>query len=151
MLRLFFFTLICIFLSSCSQDNAADRKFGKPLPTDLVKDGFTSEKLPEITFKSLEYSFGSIKEGAVVKTGFSFTNTGKTDLIIGDAKGSCGCTVPKFPTEPIKPGQGGVIEVEFNSAGKQGSQRKTITVITNAEPSTRVLAIKGEVKPRNSD
>jgi hypothetical protein len=121
------------------------------LSTDLVKDGFTSEKLPEITFKSLEYSFGSIKEGAVVKTGFSFTNTGKTDLIIGDAKGSCGCTVPKFPTEPIKPGQGGVIEVEFNSAGKQGSQRKTITVITNAEPSTRVLAIKGEVKPRNSD
>ena len=143
--------LSVIFTLACNNGSDSDPKFGKPLSGNLVKDGFSSDKLPEIVFKNQEYDFGTVKEGAVVKTSFPFTNTGKSDLIIGDAKGSCGCTVAKFPTEPIKPGITGEIEAEFNSAGKHGVQRKTITLITNAEPSTRVLTIKGEVLPQNQN
>jgi hypothetical protein len=138
-----------LLIYACGGEQASDPKFGKALPADLVKNGSSSDELPEISFKTEEHDFGTVKEGTLVKTSFEFTNTGKSDLIIGDAKGSCGCTVPKYPTEPIKPGKTGKIDVEFNSAGKHGSQRKTITLITNAEPSTRVLAIKGQVTPIN--
>lgn len=139
--------ILSFFWMACTTGNESDSKFGKPLSTDLVKDGFSSDKIPEIKFESLEHSFGSVKEGEVVKASFPFINSGKSDLLIGDAKGSCGCTVAKYPTEPIKPGKGGKIDVEFNSAGKRGTQRKTITLITNAEPSTRILTLKGEVIP----
>lgn len=148
MVKIFlFFSLSISLLCSCSGDADHDPRFGKALSTDLVKNGFSSDRLPEISFEQSEYSFGKVNEGEVVKTTFRFTNTGKSDLIIGDAKGSCGCTVAKFPTEPLKPGKSSAIEVEFNTAGKRGTQRKTITLITNSEPSTRVLAIKGEVIP----
>jgi hypothetical protein len=119
----------------------------------LVKNGVTAntdhqqKDGPQIEFEKDNYSFGTIKEGESVKFSFKFKNNGNEDLIIGEAKGSCGCTVPKYPTHPIEPGDEGVIDVEFNSAGKTGHQRKTISVITNATPSTRIIAIEGDVTP----
>lgn len=127
--------------------------FENKLDTDLINNPKSAEKTgaenngASIEFAKDLYNFGTIKEGEKVKYSFSFTNSGTGDLIIGDAKGSCGCTVPKYPTQPIEPGKGGSIDVEFNSAGKSGHQRKTVSVITNANPSTRVLVIEGEVTP----
>jgi hypothetical protein len=102
---------------------------------------------PEISFEETNFDFGAIKEGTKVSHSFKFKNTGKSDLIIGDARGNCGCTVPKYPTQPIEPGESGVIDVEFNSAGKHGKQNKSVTLVTNTIPSTKVLTITGEVNP----
>ena len=76
---------------------------------------------------------------------FKFKNTGKVDLIISSAQGSCGCTVPQYPKQPLKPGTEATIDVTFDSAGKQGKQNKTVTLITNCIPSTKVLTIMGDV------
>ncbi|MFZ9451806.1 MAG: DUF1573 domain-containing protein, partial [Bacteroidia bacterium] len=60
-------------------------------------------------------------------------------------EGSCGCTVPEYPKDPIPPGESGIIKVTFNSEQKQGKQEKTITVVTNCEPSTRLLRIYADI------
>ena len=76
---------------------------------------------------------------------FKFTNTGESDLVIVSAKGSCGCTVPEWPKEPISPGESGDIQVIFSSEGKKGKQHKRVSIIANTEPATSVIAIKGEI------
>ena len=76
---------------------------------------------------------------------FKFNNTGKSPLIISDAKASCGCTVPEWPKEPVMPGQGGKIKVTFDSAGKSGLQDKQITVTANTNPAQNIVHLIGEV------
>jgi hypothetical protein len=100
---------------------------------------------PEFKFEKEEYSFGNIKQGESVTYEFKFKNSGKDPLIITEAHGSCGCTVPQYPKEPIKKGQEGVIKVTFNSAGKMGAQDKTVTITSNAKTPTKILHIKGTV------
>lgn len=99
----------------------------------------------EMTFTELEYSFGTIKQNDMVHHDFVFTNTGKEPLIITQASGSCGCTVPLWPKEPIKKGEKGTIKVSFNSAGKMGLQDKTVTITSNASSTPNILHIKGTV------
>ena len=77
---------------------------------------------------------------------FTFTNTGKEPLIITSAAGSCGCTVPEWPKEPIKKGDKGTVKVTFNSAGKMGMQDKTVTIQSNAKTNPKVIHIKGNVE-----
>ena len=99
----------------------------------------------EITFEEEEFNFGTIKQGESVTHEFTFTNTGKEPLILTNAQGSCGCTVPVWPKEPIQRGQKGSIKVTFNSAGKMGIQDKTVTITSNAKNSPRILHLKGTV------
>lgn len=91
------------------------------------------------------YDFGTIKEGEKAEFSFRFKNTGTKPLIIENASASCGCTVPEWSTEPIKPGEIGFIKVVFNSKGKVGPNTKNVTVISNAYPSFPMLLLKGEV------
>ncbi len=100
----------------------------------------------EFKFEMEEYNFGTIKQGDKVEYEFNFTNVGKDALVITNAAGSCGCTVPVWPKEPIKKGETGKIQVTFNSAGKQGMQDKTVTITSNASSGTKVLHIKGNVE-----
>jgi hypothetical protein len=100
----------------------------------------------EMTFEALEYNFGTIKQGDQVNYEFVFTNAGKDDLIITNATGSCGCTVPQYPKEAIKKGSKGAIKVTFNSAGKMGMQDKTVTITSNAKNSPVILHLKGTVE-----
>ncbi len=97
-------------------------------------------------FDKDEYNFGAIKQGEKVEYAFEFVNSGKEPLIITEAHGSCGCTVPEWPKEPLKKGEKGVIKVTFNSAGKMGIQDKTVTITSNAADSPKVLHIKGNVE-----
>jgi hypothetical protein len=106
----------------------------------------SKEKVPVITFAEEEFNFGLIDQGSVVKHQFKFKNTGNADLIITSASGSCGCTVPDWPKNPIPPGGEANIAVEYNSAGKTGMQRVNVTLIANTIPNTRVLTVIGEVK-----
>jgi hypothetical protein len=97
-------------------------------------------------FEEEEFSFNTIKQGESVTHEFSFTNTGKEPLVISNAQGSCGCTVPIWPKEPIAAGAKGTIKVTFNSAGKQGIQDKTVTLTSNAKPNPMVIHMKGTVE-----
>jgi hypothetical protein len=100
---------------------------------------------PVMKFEALEYNYGKIKQGEVVTKEFKFKNVGKSPLIISSAQGSCGCTVPEWPKDPIKPKGTGTIKVTFNSTHKSGLQDKTVTIKSNGKEETVVLHIKGEV------
>lgn len=100
----------------------------------------------EMVFEAEEFNFGTIKQGESVTHEFTFTNAGKDDLIITNAQGSCGCTVPQYPKEAIQKGGKGTIKVTFNSAGKMGMQDKTVTITSNAKNSPRILHLKGTVE-----
>jgi uncharacterized cupredoxin-like copper-binding protein len=104
-----------------------------------------SVPLTSISFDKMEHDFGKIKQGKKVKTIFKFTNSGKENLIIQNAYGSCGCTVPSYPKEPLAPGKTAEMVVEFDSNGKEGEQNKTVTVEANTEPRQTVLTIKSTV------
>lgn len=118
----------------------------KPQTTQAVST--LQEKAPIIKFDTLEAHFGEITQGDVFEYDFIFKNTGSAPLVITNAKGSCGCTVPVWPREPIAPGQKGKIAVKFNSAGKMGTQNKTVTLSTNASPKPVTLFVKGVVKAK---
>jgi len=105
----------------------------------------TKDNAPFFEFEEEVKDFGKITQGESVRTIFKFRNVGKSNLIISSAQGSCGCTVPSFPKEPIKPKEYGEIEVVFNSEGKSGLQNKTVTLVANTIPNTKVIALKGEV------
>jgi hypothetical protein len=134
-----------LFMFSCNQSKNDDSLTGvvnNPLTADSSGD---LSRMPAITFEQTDFDFGRIYDGEKVKCNFKFKNTGKSDLIITSAKGSCGCTVPDYPKNPVRPGEGGSVTVEFNSSGRKGQQNKTITVSTNAQPPTVVLTIRAMV------
>ena len=106
----------------------------------LVKD-----EVPVIQFDTETHDFGTIAQGEIISYSYQFENTGKVDLVIRSASGSCGCTVPEYSKEAIAPGKNGIINVTFNSEGKEGMQNKTITVVANTIPNSKVLTITGEV------
>ena len=81
-----------------------------------------------------------------VTCSFEFTNTGDEPLIISNAKGSCGCTVPEWPKEPIAPGETGEIAVEYKPAGQSGVQTKYVTITANTSPATTQLTITGDIQ-----
>jgi hypothetical protein len=99
-----------------------------------------------IKYDNEKFNFGTCDEGEIVKHFFKFKNTGNEPLIISNAKGSCGCTVPTWPKEPVPPGGEGEIKVEFNSKGKPGPQSKRVTVTANTIPTETFLEISGDVK-----
>ena len=110
----------------------------------------TEEQVPtgpttSLKFEHTDFDFGTVDDGEKVRHSYKFTNTGNEPLIISSAKGSCGCTVPKWPTEPIAPGGTGVIDVEFDSKGKPGKQTKRVTVTANTVPAQTFLNITGTV------
>ena len=123
------------------------------LPTSLINnprtangmDTVAADRKPVMTFKDTLYNFGTIHEGEVVEHEFSFTNTGKTPLLINSAAGSCGCTVPQYPHEPIAPGQSATLKVTFNSAGKSGHQEKSVSIQTNTVRNVHYIYIQAEI------
>lgn len=105
------------------------------------------QNLPKSTIKfdESEFDFGNIKEGDKVSHKFKFTNTGSNPLVVSNAFGSCGCTVPSWPKEPIQPGKSAEILVEYDSKGRSGIQQKTVTVVANTDPQQTVINIKSNV------
>ncbi len=103
----------------------------------------------KIEFKTDTVDYGVIQKGDDGVRVFEFTNTGDAPLIISKVSSSCGCTIPKKPTEPILPGKKGEIEVKYDTK-RVGPIRKAVTVISNAETPTVVLKIKGEIKAPES-
>jgi hypothetical protein len=133
---------------SCGQGNATAKINKENLDLAKTRDVAIKKGAASISFDSNEYDFGTVDEGDVVETTFKVTNSGKTDLVITDAKVTCGCTVPVWPKKPIKPGQTEDVKVKFNTSGKQNRQQKNITLITNTESGREILTLKGMVTPK---
>jgi len=100
----------------------------------------------EIVFEQEVLDYGTIEHNADGNRVFKFKNTGKEPLIITNCVGSCGCTVPTWPKEPIKPGASSEIKVKY-ATDRIGAFEKTITVSSNAKTASKVIKIKGVVKP----
>ena len=116
--------------------------------TPQVEDTVDTTKVTkstEMTFEKVEHDFGKINQGDKVDYNFKFKNTGNVDLIISSAKGSCGCTVPEYPKEAVKPGESRKIKVSFNSEGKSGEQSKTVSIFANTVKGTEILTIKASI------
>mgnify|MGYP006162269347 FL=1 len=126
--------------------NSNEKKISsKVIMNNQTLENSKNNNQPIVQFVKEEHNFGDITQGEVVSHNFVIKNSGKSDLIISSAKGSCGCTVPVWPKDPIKPGAEAEIKVTFNSKGRSGSQTKKVTVLTNAIPNTKVLTIRGNV------
>ncbi len=137
---------LMLLLSACD----GDKKNSTEISTNDVSNGASADgtangNLPQIKFEEEIHDFGKITQGEKVSYAFKFTNTGKSNLIISSAAGSCGCTVPEWPKEPVLPGKEGKVNVVFSSEGKSGLQEKTITIVTNCEPNTQVIRIKTDI------
>lgn len=105
--------------------------------------------LTSIGFAEATHDFGKIKQDSENKYSFKFTNTGKAPLVITDAIGSCGCTVPDYPKHPIAPGESSEINVVYKPGKQEGQQNKTVTITANTEPSQVVLRIAADVQKVN--
>ena len=126
--------------------NAQTSKPAKKVPvkTDNTKVAPVKVDGAGITFESETIDYGTIQKNADGKREFVFVNNGNKPLIITNAQGSCGCTVPTWPKEPIAPGAKGVIGVKY-ATDRVGAFTKTVTLTTNASEPTKVLTIKGNV------
>jgi hypothetical protein len=155
-------TLFLVVLTSCQSSEAEQAATVMAAEDVKTTGGFSNSSLmnnpvtanevispdeaAQITFDEEVFDFGDIVEGDVVEHVFKFTNTGKNPLVISNAKGSCGCTVPVWPRDPIAPGQKGEIAVKFNSTGKHGEQNKKVTISANTLPNKTVIRVVGGVE-----
>jgi len=143
-LRLFVFIAFSFTILSCNE--TASNKINPDNQSSIVQPSYA-----EITFDRIFHDFGTIKEGEIAKTIFTFTNTGENDLFIVDAVGSCGCTIPKYPKNiAIKPGETGEIEVNFDSNGRPNLQQKMVKVSANTSTGGELLRIQAFVEPKSN-
>jgi len=156
-----FFIYLSVLLFACGDvakevgDNTkspAKKEELKPsLSSNLVMNDNTAESsseksgMPEFNFEKELHDFGQLVDGEKVSYSFKFTNSGDAPLIISNAKGSCGCTVPNWSRDPIAAGESGSIDVTFNSSGRSGKQNKAITLTANTNPNRKVINITSEV------
>lgn len=144
-------TLSLLFIMSANA-SAQDISFAnyngeKANASDLVTaDEKAGAKLPQGGADSKVWDYGTIEQASTGVRFFKFTNTGTAPLLIQNAKGSCGCTVPSYPREPIMPGESGYIKVKYDTK-RVGNYTKYVTLTTNALSNTTTrLKIMGKVE-----
>lgn len=110
----------------------------------------SAAKQADIKFDKTTHNFGTFSESdPVVTCVFTFTNTGTAPLIIHQAVPSCGCTVPTYTKEPVKPGESGKLTIRYNGAGKfPGHFKKSITVRTNGKTKMVRLYVEGTMEAK---
>ncbi|MCP4460654.1 MAG: DUF1573 domain-containing protein [Cytophagales bacterium] len=134
-------------VSAANRPTASATPQAKAAEPEVKPDG----PIPAFAFENEDHDFGTINDGDIVEKVFKFTNTGDAPLIISNATATCGCTVPKWPKEPIAVGETGEIQVRFNSRNKVGIQNKTVTITANTYPSANKLRIKANVLKAEGD
>ena len=134
------FTLLACFATlSFAQTATPANAVNTVAPTDAAA--------PLAEFETLVMDYGTIEQHSDPYRFFKFTNTGDAPLIISNAKGSCGCTVPTYPKEPILPGESAEIKVRY-ATDRVGPFSKKVTLTTNEKDNVRVLTIKGKVNAK---
>ncbi len=140
--------LTFLFLLASAVSFAGRAQQTTPAAQDATEKVANNPNAPEMTFERETYDYGTIKQGADGGTEFKFKNTGKDPLVISEARGSCGCTVPTWPKEPIMKGQTSSIKVHYDT-NRIGAFTKTVTITSNAKTGSKVLTIKGVVEANN--
>ena len=131
--------------SPASTNNATVNRPSTPMTTP--ESSAPDRPLTSIKFDEMSHDFGDVNQDSENHYVFTFTNTGTNPLVIENARGSCGCTVPQYPKEPIAPGKTGVIRVVYKPGKQQNQQTKSVTVTANTEPKNTVLTIHANVHP----
>ncbi|HMK07194.1 MAG TPA: DUF1573 domain-containing protein [Flavobacterium sp.] len=132
--------------TSNAQAKKATKATAAPAKVEATKKADTPKvEGAGMVFESETIDYGTIPHNADGKREFVFVNNGNKPLIITNAQGSCGCTVPTYPKEPIAPGAKAVIGVKY-ATDRVGAFTKTVTLTSNAEgQASKVLTIKGTV------
>jgi len=153
-----FITFLCVSFTAAvatAQDLKPSAPAPAPAPAPAAQTPPPPPPAPKVNpdagkfkFQEETHDFGEVPEGPLAEYDFEFKNVGKEPIVIQEAHGSCGCTVPKWPSEPILPGKKGVIHVAYTSAGRPGPISKDVTINSNAQQSPMVLHIRGNVKPK---
>lgn len=151
MKKVLFITVLSLGLAvtSCKKDNASAKINASNVEAAAERDAKINLGAPVIEWDKTEHDFGTIEQGDKVETVFTLKNVGKSDLVVTNAKGSCGCTVPNWPKEAVKPGETADIKVVFNSSGKKNKATNTITLSTNTEKGNEIVRIKAFVNAKN--
>lgn len=146
-----FITFLCLSVSAAvaTAQNVKPNAPAQSAPPPPVQ-AQVDENAGKFEFEETIHDFGEVAEGPLAETDFIFKNVGKSPIVIQEAHGSCGCTVPKWPQTPILPGKTGVIHVAYTSKGRVGPINKTVTINSNAQQSPMVLHIRGNVKAANA-
>jgi len=160
------FALVLAF-TACKEEEAGKSPSGTTtiskkidntnVPADAVHNAATANSditgNAKMEFEESEYNFGTVQDGEVVEHVYKFKNTGTEALVITSAKGSCGCTAPDWPKEPILPGENGEIKVKFDSKGKGAKggkkERKNVTIFANTNPGQTKIFIAGTVEKKD--
>ena len=153
----FMVVLAMAFFASCQNANNDVREAARqnvegvqPANPAATPEAAAAGPTTTMTFEETEFSFGTVTDGEKVSHTYVFTNTGNEPLILSNAQGSCGCTVPSWPREPIAPGAKGEITVEFNSANKVGSRNQKVTITANTNPPQSFIYLKGDVLAKDA-
>lgn len=113
--------------------------------TNATAQDDTNPNAPVIQFDSDIVDYGTIQKGGEPLRKIKFTNTGKSPLVITNCQGSCGCTVPTCPKDPIMPGESGELEIRYDT-NRVGAINKTVTVKSNASNGTIYIKVKGKIE-----
>lgn len=105
---------------------------------------------PVMQFIDLVVDYGTIEQDSDPLRIAKFTNTGTEPLVIKSARGSCGCTVPTYPKEPIMPGESAEIEIRYDTK-RLGKINKTVTITTNETGQPHVLKVIGQIEKAPDD
>ena len=141
------FALTMIFMVvglSAQEAKKVKKKAVKAEVAEMAEDAPATG--PKMTFESMVMDYGEIEKGSDPLRKFTFVNDGFAPLVIKSAKGSCGCTVPDYPKEPVLPGESATIDVRYDTQ-REGQFTKTVTLTTNIDDEKIVLTIKGKVNP----
>ena len=140
MQRFFFLLLLALATTFSVQAQDAD----KMETVEEATDG------PKMEFESMEVDYGTIQQDSEPFRVFTFTNTGTEPVLITNARGSCGCTVPSYSKAPVAPGESSEIKVRYDTH-RLGQFRKRVTLTTNVPGDPIVLTIKGNVEPKPAE
>ena len=157
--RISFTVIVLFFLLGCASEKQEEvikgvksNSFSEIIRNPVNHDGsIDTVNVAKLKFTKEVHDFGEVEEGAFVEHDFPFINAGNVGLLITEAQSTCGCTVPQYPKEIIKPGERGIIHVAFASQGRTGKQDKPITITANTYPSRTVIRLKGFVIPQNKE
>ncbi len=140
--------LLAIFSLTTANAQTKAKKTKKAVTSKVVTPKTPTVEGAGMLFESDVIDYGTIPHNADGKREFVFVNNGNKPLIITSANGSCGCTVPTYPKEPIAPGEKAVIGVKYDTNRAGQPFEKTITLKSNAvQGETKLLTIKGTVLP----
>lgn len=145
-----------LMMASCQKGNndvrqEAREAISSTQPNNNIQSAVQAPSVPTgpttvMTFEEDRFNFGTAIEGEKVSHTYTFTNTGDEPLILSNARGSCGCTVPKWPRQPIQPGESSEIVVEFNTQAKVGQRSQKVTITANTNPPESFIYLDGTVE-----